>query len=249
MYPQIEQVFDEGSKRLINTNVLPLAEDIYLSFRMKLEKLRSLIFFPHRHCMALIFNVSKHITSYLSVSSLASFQWKSSRWLVVLRYARLRLSMALRLFFEPLTLLDTFWCALRITFWFCMKNNGDSISSPLDAVRKVFRPKSNPTISPVLGVSLDSMVSVMKKRYMSPRESRLTVRSLIFPSISRDLKYLYTVLPMRTLLPSRSLYPDCFNVNDLYFSRFLNPGGEVLMFFLRFRKNSLYALSMRSVMF
>ncbi len=214
---------------------------------MKLAKPKSLIFLPQIRCMPLRFSVSNIITSYRSVRSCASLKWKSLRWFCSFLCSLASSIRAFCLFFDPRRLRERLRLAFRMSLSRSLKNCGDCISLPSDAVRYVLSPKSKPTISPVLADSLDPTASVTKNRYISPSGSRLTVRSFMFPSISLDLKYLYTRLPMRMLLPSSSLYPVCFRENDLYFRRFLNEGGAALTPALRFRKNSLYALSIRCV--
>jgi len=142
MYPQTEQVLDEGTKRPMQNTVFPLTDARYLSFSMKLENDRSLIFLPQRRCIVLILRVSKNMKSYLSVSSLASFQWKSDRLFATRLCSRSRLLRALRLLLECRCFFDSLRLALRMAILFCWKNKGDSTSSPLDTVRKVLSPKS-----------------------------------------------------------------------------------------------------------
>lgn len=84
--------------------------------------------------------------------------------------------------------------------------------------------------------------------HKSPHLSLFTVSVFTFPSISRDLKNPYH-LPFSLTLFSLNLYPHCFNVYEEYFLHFLNYGGDVLTFRLRFVKNNLYALSILSATF
>ena len=52
--------------------------------------------------------------------------------------------------------------ALAIARRFCLKNSGASMSLPSEAVRNVLRPKSKPTLLPVLAMTVFSVASHTK---------------------------------------------------------------------------------------
>src|SRR5690606_40449511 len=120
----------------------------------------------------------------------ASLKNQSFRWFWIRAWARARSRFALRRLWLSFCLRDRARLQRRISARDCLKNCGLSIVVPSLRVRKVFSPKSIPTILPdVIGLGLSPFSQATHNQRLS-NSSRLTVTVLIVPSISRLLLYL-----------------------------------------------------------
>ena len=212
--PQAEQVLEVGNHCLSCTTFLPVFCATHLRMVKKSKKPRSLTFLPHSLCMALILSFSKHMTSYCLQRWWASHQWYSRLWLATRLCTLARVNLALWRLLLPFCLRERLRLACLTLRELRKKNKGDCICVPSLVKRYVFKPKSKPAVLPVLAMSsLIPSAFATTHSHKSPTRSRLTVTALIL-SVSKSLLlwYLKTRLPIRTLLPSRNLYPACLSV-------------------------------------
>ena len=146
------------------TIVVPVLCATYSSFCKNSANPRSDIFLPYSFCIPFRFKSSIHMTAYSPQSLFASFQWKSFLLLAVFLYSLQRSFFIRFLLTEPCFFLASLLFALAMALLLLLKNMGDSISCPSDAVRNVFKPKSKPTLVPVLAKTLLSS-SYTRNRY------------------------------------------------------------------------------------
>lgn len=92
--PQFEQVLDEGYHWSMNTTCFPFFVATHSRIWRNSPNAKSEIFRPHKHCIPLRFNVSKHNTSKWVVKSCANFQNQSERRLTTSSCLRTRFNLA-----------------------------------------------------------------------------------------------------------------------------------------------------------
>lgn len=193
--PQQLHVLLDGSHRLIFTTFLPCLPARYSTLFRKEANDRSLIFRPQLCCMAFISRSSKQSRSYRLTKSLATFHWKSSRWLSICLYKR---ASATRAFIRerlPFCFLDRHRLSLLTCLSEWKSTSGEAIRSPSEPVRKIFMPKSKPADRPVFGLTLIvSSLSREKHTHQSPIASCLSVTVFNCPFSSLFLWNLKEIL-------------------------------------------------------
>ena len=112
--PQAEQVLLEGYHLSMKVILTPFWEAIYTNFLTKSAKPKSLTLRPQRDFMPCRFKSSSRVSSYRSVSSCASFQWKSARCRSILRCLRVKSSLARSRFFDLFLVRECLRLTLRL---------------------------------------------------------------------------------------------------------------------------------------
>ena len=143
-HPHSEHSLLEGNHLSTKTIAFPFCLATYWIMLMKDANPKSMIFFWHDFNIDWSSSVSKQRTSYTLVSLWANFQCMSFLWLETFSWSFTRVR------FDPLFPLDLLNFRLRRAnlFRFFFRNKGIETLFPSLAVRKVFIPKSKPTLLP-----------------------------------------------------------------------------------------------------